>query len=133
MDVLVVNAGSTSLKLSLVRADGSIERVGDFVEADAVGHRIVHMGDLAVGAALVEDWLLPYIEAGALAAPLHNRPAIAALERARAALPNAPHVAVSDSEFHRTMPEEARRYALPRDWREVVRLGFHGLAVESVV
>ena len=105
----------------------------DFVRADAVGHRIVHLGDLAVQAAVVEDWLLPYIERGAEVAPLHNRPALEALRRAQAALPDVPHVAVSDSEFHRTMSEEARRYAIPRDWSEVVRHGFHGLAVESVV
>jgi acetate kinase len=91
------------------------------------------MGDLSVGAALVEDRLLPFLETGARAAPLHNRPALAALEQAQAALPGVPHVAVSDSEFHRTMSEEARRYALPRRWSEVVRHGFHGLAVESVV
>jgi acetate kinase len=91
------------------------------------------MGNLAIEAALVEDWLLPYIEEGARVAPLHNRPALDALERARAALPDVPHVAVSDSEFHRTMSEPARRYALPRDWTEIVRHGFHGLAVQSVV
>ena len=106
--------------------------VDDFVRADAVGHRIVHMGDLALEAALVEDWLLPYIEEGARVAPLHNRPAIEALKRARAALPDVPHVAVSDSEFHRTMSEQARRYALPGDWGRIVRHGFHGLAVQSV-
>lgn len=102
------------------------------MEADAVGHRIVHLGDLAIGAALVEDWLLPYIEAGAEIAPLHNKPALEALHRAQAALPNARHVAVSDSEFHRTMPAEARRYALPHEWQSIVRIGFHGLAVQSI-
>ena len=132
LNVLVVNAGSTSLKLSLVRADGSAEPVDDFVAADAVGHRIVHMGDLAIDAALVEDWLLTYIEEGAEIAPLHNRPALEALDRAREALPGIPHVAVSDSQFHRTMTDEARRYALPRDLGAIVRIGFHGLAVESV-
>jgi acetate kinase len=116
-----------------VREDGSGERVERFEPADAVGHRIVHLGDLAVDAALVEDWLLPYIERGAEVAPLHNRPALAALRRAQEALPDVPHVAVSDSAFHRTMSEEARRYAIPRDWSEIVRHGFHGLAVESVV
>jgi acetate kinase len=91
------------------------------------------MGDLAVDAAVVEDWLLPYIERGAEVAPLHNRPALEALRQAQQALPEVPHVAVSDSQFHRTMTQEARRYALPRDWVEIVRIGFHGLAVESVV
>lgn len=116
-----------------MRADGSSEPVEGFVPADAVGHRIVHTGDLAIEAAVVEDWLLPYLEEGARAAPLHNKPALAALEQAQAALPDVPHVAVSDSEFHRTMTEEARRYALPPRWNEIVRHGFHGLAVESVV
>jgi acetate kinase len=73
------------------------------------------------------------VEAGVAVAPLHNRPALAALQRARTLLPDAPHVAVADSWFHRTMLEEASRYALPRDWSQVVRHGFHGLAVESVV
>lgn len=104
----------------------------DFVEAAAVGHRIVHMGDLAVGAAVVDEAVLRAVEAGVQVAPLHNRPALAALRRAREALPGVPHVAVSDSDFHRTMPEEARRYALPRAWSTIVRHGFHGLAVESV-
>jgi acetate kinase len=135
VDVLVVNAGSTSLKLSLVDGDGVATPVDDFVAADAVGHRIVHLGDLAIDAAVVEDWLLPYIEQGAEVAPLHNRPALAALRRAQEALPDVPHVAVSDADFHRTMPEEARRYAIPDDWVsewEVVRHGFHGLAVQSI-
>jgi acetate kinase len=132
VDVLVVNAGSTSLKLSLVGEDDVATPVDDFVRAGAVGHRIVHLGDLAVGAALVEDSVVDHIEAGAEVAPLHNRPALDALRRAQEALPDVPHVAVSDSDFHRTMPEEARRYAVPRDWRAIVRHGFHGLAVQSV-
>ena len=76
------------------------------------------------------------IEEGAEIAPLHNRPALEALRRAQEALPAAPHVAVSDSYFHRTLPEHVRRYAIPEDWRlghGIVRHGFHGLAVESVV
>lgn len=115
-----------------MRGDGSVERVEGFVAADAVGHRIVHMGDLAVEAALLDEEVVAAVEAGAVAAPLHNRPALAALERARAALPGVPHVAVSDSWFHRTLSEEARRYAVPREWG-IERHGFHGLAVESVV
>jgi acetate kinase len=133
LNILVVNAGSTSLKLALVDERGGSTPVDDFVEADAVGHRIVHLGDLVLEAAVVEDWLLPYIEEGVKIAPLHNRAALDALERAREALPDVPHVAVSDSHFHGTMAEEARRYALPRYWSSIVRQGFHGLAVQSVV
>jgi len=135
LNVLVVNAGSTSLKLSLVDESGTSTPVDDFVEADAVGHRIVHFGDLVVDAAVVEDWLIPYIDEGVEIAPLHNRPALEALRRAQRALPDVPHVAVSDSYFHGTLPEHVRRYAVPEDWWRgygVVRHGFHGLAVGSV-
>ena len=104
----------------------------DFVEADAVGHRIVHFGDLLVEAALVDDWLIPYVEEGAEVAPLHNRPALDALRSAQQALPNLPHVAVSDSYFHHTMPDYVRKYAVPADWTHITRHGFHGLAVGSI-
>ena len=100
--------------------------------ADAVGHRIVHLGGLELEAAPVDARILQAIEAGAAIAPLHNRPALEALGRARAALPGVPHVAVSDSHFHRTIAPEARRYALPAHRGEIVRLGFHGLAVQDV-
>jgi acetate kinase len=95
----------------------------------------VHFGDLVIDAAVIEDWLLPYIEEGAEIAPLHNHPALDALARAQAALPDVQHVAVSDSHFHDAMPDEARRYAIPDDWRiefGIVRHGFHGLAVQAV-
>jgi acetate kinase len=106
--------------------------VDDFVDADAVGHRIVHFGDLLVEAELVEDWLIPHIEEGAEVAPLHNQPALDALRSAQQALPNLPHVAVSDSYFHHTMPDYVRRYAVPAGWAHITRHGFHGLAVSSI-
>ncbi len=106
--------------------------VEDFAEADAVGHRIVHLGGLVVEAALADDSLVAHVERGAEIAPLHNRPALEALRRAREALPDVPHVAVSDSHFHRTISPQARRYALPERLGPIERLGFHGLAVESV-
>ncbi|MGZ8703029.1 MAG: acetate/propionate family kinase, partial [Gaiellaceae bacterium] len=105
--------------------------VDDFVEADAVGHRVVHLGGLLVEAALVDDSVIPYIEEGAAVAPLHNQPALDALRRAQQALPNLPHVAVSDSYFHHTMPDYVRTYAIPADWK-ITRQGFHGLAVRSI-
>jgi acetate kinase len=133
--VLVVNAGSTSLKLHLVEGEEATPVESLDVRCDAVGHRIVHLGDLAVEAARIDEEVLGHVEQGAEIAPLHNRPALAAIEQARAALPGVPHVAVSDSHFHATMPEEARRYAVPDAWRTdhgIVRHGFHGLAVQSV-
>jgi acetate kinase len=68
-------------------------------------------------------------------APLHNAPALAAIEDAQRELPDIPHVAVFDTAFHATMPEEATRYAVPRQWHEwgVRRYGFHGISVEWAV
>lgn len=66
-------------------------------------------------------------------APLHNGPALEALAAARRAFPDLPHVAVFDTSFHRTLPDEAATYAVPQQWREewdIRRYGFHGLSVE---
>jgi acetate kinase len=66
-------------------------------------------------------------------APLHNTPALEAIRRARAQLPDVPHVAVFDSAFHATIPEEAATYALPARVRDewcIRRFGFHGLSVQ---
>ncbi len=135
MDVLVVNAGSTSLKLHLVREDES-RVVDDYVAADAVGHRVVHGGRRFVGPALVDDEVERAIDELSTLAPLHNRPALEQIRRAREALPGVPHVAVFDTAFHRTMPVAASTYAIPERWREewnVHRYGFHGISVQWVV
>jgi acetate kinase len=66
-------------------------------------------------------------------APLHNAPALRAIDAARRALPGVPEVAVFDTAFHATLPPEASTYAVPRRWREewnVRRYGFHGLSVQ---
>ncbi len=66
-------------------------------------------------------------------APLQNRPALAAVEAARRLLPHVPQVAVFDTAFHATIPDEATTYALPRRLREdfgIRRYGFHGLSVQ---
>jgi acetate kinase len=134
MNVLVVNAGSTSLKLHLVRGDES-RPVEDFVAADAVGHRVVHGGRRFEQPVLVDDEVERTIEQLSVLAPLHNTRALAQIRRARAALPEVPHVAVFDTAFHRTMPVAASTYAIPERWREewdVHRYGFHGISVQWV-
>jgi acetate kinase len=134
MDVLVVNAGSTSLKLHLVRGDESLA-VDDFVAAGAVGHRVVHGGRRFVGPVLVDAEVERAIEELSTLAPLYNRPALEQIRRAREALPDVPHVAVFDTAFHRTMPTAASTYAIPERWREewdVHRYGFHGISVQWV-
>jgi acetate kinase len=129
--VLVVNAGSETLKLSLVDEDGTAEPVEGFVPADAVGHRVVHGGDRFREPVLVDDEVERAIEELVPLAPLHNAPALRALRDARAALPDVPHVAVFDTAFHATIPEEAATYAVPPAWG-IRRFGFHGIALQWV-
>jgi acetate kinase len=129
--ILVVNAGSTSLKLHLVEGDEATE-VEDIVAADAVGHRIVHGGDFDAPQLLTPD-VQREIERLTALAPLQNGPALEAIAAVRAALPDVPQVAVFDTAFHRTLPEAASAYAIPRIWREdlgIRRIGFHGIAVQ---
>jgi len=100
-----------------------------------VGHRVVHGGARFREPALIDDDVLAAIEELRPLAPLHNEPALRAIREARAALPDVPHVAVFDTAFHASIPEEAATYALPRAWREdwgIRRYGFHGIAVQSV-
>jgi acetate kinase len=133
--ILVVNAGSTSLKLHVV--DGAharrLDSVDDARDVDAVAHRIVHGGARFRDPTLIDADVERELRALEPIAPLHNTPALRALADARARFPDLPHVAVFDTAFHATIPEEASTYAVPLRWRddwEVRRYGFHGLSVE---
>ena len=136
--VLVVNAGSTSLKLHLVGDDERATSVGRLADADpavvdAVGHRVVHGGPRFRDPVVLDDDVVAALDELTPLAPLHNRAALAAVADARRALPGVPHVAVFDTAFHATIPDEAATYAIPSRWREdwgVRRYGFHGLSVQ---
>ena len=135
--VLVVNAGSTSLKLSAVAPDGaaapveSLEAVPE--DVSAVAHRVVHGGVRLREPVVIDDTVELELEGAVELAPLHNAPALGAIKRARQLLSDLPHVAVFDSAFHATIPDEAATYALPAQVRKewgIRRYGFHGLSVQ---
>jgi acetate kinase len=129
--VLVVNAGSTSLKLHVVDGD-AVTPVDDIVPADGVGHRIVHGGAFDTSQRLTPD-VEREIERLTVLAPLQNRRALDGIARVRDALADTPQVAVFDTAFHRTLPPAASAYAIPRTWREewgIHRVGFHGISVQ---
>ena len=135
MRVLVVNAGSSSLKVDLVEGGevvGSYDGLPDTApRVDAVGHRIVHGGPDLVDPVVVDDAVERRLRELVDLAPLHQPPSLAALDAARALLPGVPHVACFDTSFHATLPPAAHTYALPRAWRDkwgVRRYGFHGLS-----
>jgi acetate kinase len=117
-----------------VRGEASLA-VDEYSAADAVGHRVVHGGARFVEPTLIDDTVITAIEELRPLAPLHNEPALQAIRAAKKALPEIPHVAVFDTAFHATIPEEASTYAIPQRWREewgIRRYGFHGIAVQSV-
>lgn len=136
-DVLVVNAGSTSTKLSLVGDDSRSRTIGSLSEAGgvgAVGHRVVHGGPSLSEPVVIDDAVAAELERLVELAPLHNAPAVAGIAEARKRLPDALQVAAFDTAFHATIPEVARTYPLPARFRElgIRRFGFHGLSVEWV-
>ncbi len=136
-EILVVNAGSTSLKLHIVDASEHSEQVEDIEFVDpgrvaAVAHRVVHGGPRFREPVLIDAAVHQQIFETEPLAPLHNKPCLAAIDQARSALPGVREVAVFDTGFHATIPPEAAVYAVPRRWREdwgIRRYGFHGISV----
>jgi acetate kinase len=149
--VLTVNVGSSSLKLSvlgegnrvLARRDedfagerGGLEAgfeqiLGEVPELAAAGHRVVHGGDRFSEPLLIDERAEAALESLADLAPLHNPPAVAAIETLRRLRPQLPSVACFDTAFHSTIPPAASTYAVPSAWSAPVplrRYGFHGLS-----
>jgi acetate kinase len=150
MRILVVNAGSSSLKLRVLGDDdavagaadlpppgddadsgglaAAIERLGP---VDAAGHRVVHGGTLFSGPALIDAAVEEQVRSLTDLAPLHQPKSLAALDAVTAALPGVPAVACFDTAFHAGLPAAASAYALPQEWRRrwsLRKYGFHGLS-----
>jgi acetate kinase len=142
--VLVVNAGSSSLKLRLLGDDDQLlgtrdlgpgDDVGPALdalgEADAAGHRIVHGGERFTAPTPIDDEVTAALHELTALAPLHQPKSLAALAAVRRARPELPEVACFDTAFHAGLPPAASTYALPAAWRErwpLRRYGFHGLS-----
>lgn len=183
MKILVINAGSSSLKYQLfdmegekVLAKGLCERIGidghlkhspllegkkvfdedislpthaeaiaavinkltsaefgvvsSMSEINAVGHRVVHGGELFSSSVLITDEVLKAIEDCTPLAPLHNPANITGITACKKVMGNdVPQIAVFDTAFHQTMPGKAFTYAIPKEYYEkdkIRRYGFHG-------
>ena len=146
--ILVVNAGSSSLKLRLLGSDDALLASTDlspdgalaavladwadrFGAVDAVGHRVVHGGSRYVRPVLVDDAVTAALHDLTPLAPLHQPASLAGLAAVSSVLPDVPAVACFDTTFHADMPAAAATYAVPADWRErfgVRRFGFQGLS-----
>ncbi len=176
MNILVLNAGSSSLKFRLLQMGGTTETILAFgvvekwgtpqaalsltvgdqpkehrpvpaetpsdaathaIQAclplgiDAVGHRVVHGGGAFTEPTRITPAVIEGIREVSHLAPLHNGLAVAGIDAALRALPDTPSFAVFDTAFHRTIPEIAARYAIPRDLADrhaLRRYGFHGIS-----
>jgi acetate kinase len=149
--VLVVNAGSSSLKLSLLSDDAdepllvreldaphgfdqtelSAALACGLSAADLTAHRVVHGGARFRAAVRVDADVREALQDLVALAPLHQPQSLAAMDAIMEAIPGVPAVACFDTAFHATLPPAAREYALPLDWRErwgLRRYGFHGLS-----
>jgi acetate kinase len=187
MHVLVINSGSSSIKISIFHVksaedspeelyDGEIGGIGTdtpefrFTDAhgsnlagnsvvraatveeairtveeavgaeglptvDAVGYRVVHPGPKLHGHQRITPEVLQSLREAEAFAPLHDPVAVEIIEEMIERLPDIPHFACFDTVFHETMPDAARTYAVPEQYRQqgVRRYGFHGLSCESVV
>ena len=150
MRVLVINAGSSSLKLRLLDEHDTIEQRADvsagpdgfdttqladalrsWGRPDVVGHRIVHGGRIFTGPVRIDDEVRRQLGELTDLAPLHQPKSLAALDAVTAHLPDVAAVASFDTAFHTTIPAAAATYAVPKEWRDrygIRRYGFHGLS-----
>ena len=98
-------------------------------EIGAVGHRVVHGGEKFASSVVITDEVMKAIEECNDLAPLHNPANLIGINACQKLMPGTPMVAVFDTAFHQTMPEEAYMYGLPYEYYEkykVRRYGFHG-------
>lgn len=149
--VLILNAGSSSLKASLLGPGDTVDSALELQawdgspdhseltrfltsagpRASVVAHRVVHGGSVFRHAVLIDDTVITTISELTDLAPLHQPRALAGIEAARRLLPGLPGVACFDTAFHAGMPDAAARYALPAGWTTrfgLRRFGFHGLS-----
>lgn len=130
--------GQQSAILSTVDVSGEGAAASRAVQAllethkiKAVGHRVVHGGANSESAAIIDEALKTRIASLAELAPLHNPPALQAIQAAENALPRTPQVAVFDTGFFAELPERAYLFPVPYEWYErlgVRRFGFHGIS-----
>ena len=187
MNILVINAGSASLKYQFIKieeekvlAKGLCERIGiegskltlkvpgkddyvvekhmddhsvaismvidaltdkehgviaDMKENDAVGHRVVHGGEIFACSVVIDEKVKEALHVCSDLAPLHNPANIIGIEACAKLMPNTKQVGVFDTAFHQTMPEEAYMYALPYEMYKEHRIrkyGFHGTSHKFV-
>lgn len=106
----------------------------DIDAVTAVGHRVVHGGDVFAGPVLVDDAARSQIAALTPLAPLHQPQNLRLIEAIRHLKPHLPQTASFDTAFHRTQSAIVQRFAIPRQYFDqgIKRYGFHGLSYKYI-
>ncbi|MEY6572961.1 acetate/propionate family kinase, partial [Listeria monocytogenes] len=123
---------AVNIMIEALKEHNIIEDINDI---QGTGHRVVHGGELFPESALVTEDVLAKIESLTDLAPLHNPANIMGIKAFRKLLPSIPHVAVFDTSFHQTMPEESYLYSLPYNFYKdfgIRKYGFHGTSHKYV-
>ncbi len=158
MNILTLNAGSSSLKYALFigaerKISGQTERHEDIsadlanildelakhktlrdLKIDVAVHRVVHGGKNYADPVLLNKKILKDLQELTPLAPLHQPPALAAIKALQELLPELPQIACFDTAFHRTQAHLASLFALPRRYADagIIRYGFHGLSYQNI-
>ncbi|RDY71227.1 MULTISPECIES: acetate kinase [Halobacillus] len=123
---------AVKMLLDKLTANGIIDSLD---EINGVGHRVVHGGERFSESVLITDEVIKEIEEVSDLAPLHNPANLTGINAFREVLPNVPHVAVFDTAFHQSMPEQSYLYSLPYEYYEeygIRKYGFHGTSHKYV-
>lgn len=123
---------AVKLLLEKLQASGVIRSLD---EIEGIGHRVVHGGEKFSDSVLVTDKVIKEIEEVSELAPLHNPANLTGIRAFKEILPNVPAVAVFDTAFHQTMPEQSYLYSLPYEYYEkygIRKYGFHGTSHKYV-
>lgn len=157
MSILVLNAGSSTLKAALFdnlkpvwiktwKWDKKIpydQQINSYIAPlfkegsgiKMVGHRVVHGGSRFEKPVIVDEKVKEAIAEFGVIAPLHNPLNLLGINAVSELAPHIPQVAVFDTAFHHTMPMKVKTYPLPKEWREVgiAKFGFHGISHQYCV
>ncbi|MFG6116628.1 acetate kinase [Halobacillus sp. MO56] len=126
------HAEAVKMLLDKLTATGIIESLD---EIDGVGHRVVHGGERFSDSVLITEEVIQEIEEVSELAPLHNPANLTGIRAFKQVLPEVPSVAVFDTAFHQTMPEQSYLYSLPYEYYEkygIRKYGFHGTSHKYV-
>lgn len=135
IEIELENHNEAMQKVLSLLTSGEFGVIKSLNEISAVGHRVLHGGEIYKDSVLVTDEVMKNLEALKPLGPLHMPANISGIVACQKILPSAPQVAVFDTAFHANMPKEAFLYAIPyeayEDWR-IRRYGFHGTSHKFV-